>query len=721
MKYSISSKNIMAVLIICFTAIQINAQQDSLVKNVPEIVAMARPQQDGRIMLRWAVTTPLAWRKLNEYGYQVKRYNVTRNKKTLSAPIEKLLGTFKPKPLEEWVSVIDKNDNAAVMAQSIYGEAFDVEGMDQLSAIINLAEEQEQRFTWGLYAADQDYEVAQMAGLGYVDTQVEANEKYVYKINSLVPEDILTIQEGGVFVGLQDYEELPKPLDLAVVFFDGKSMLSWNYAIHNQTYNSYFVERSIDGVNFKGLNDLPLTTLNNSEKTDPMRMFYTDSITNGQTYYYRIKGKTPFGELSPVSEVVSGKGEKKLAYVPHITSRYFEDDKTVLLEWEFMEEGNTMITGFELNQSDNVDGTYKTVVKNIPPEARKVRYDSLMPTNYMTITALGKNGSKRTSFPALVQPVDSVPPAKPKGFTGKVDSLGVVTLSWAANTEKDILGYRVFRGNNKDEEYSQITVSPHQNTIYYDSVSVKNLNSKVYYQLIAVDQRFNMSEPSEILELKKPDFIKPTQPVFKSYNIKNSKVHLTWANSSSNDVVRHELYRKSSDSLGWKLVYTVDRMQYPDSSKQDADSSMQYAGSRGHLAEGRKQWSDEDVVEGQQYTYTLIAIDDSELDSDPAPPLTVIVPKTSLHPPLQGLYGEADKEAGTITIYWKAYKEPNASKITIYKGVQGQPKNLLKEIPVEAKGIVDSKIQPNNTYEYLFRVVFTDGGVSEITSLDVKY
>lgn len=721
MKHSISSKNIMAVVIICFTTIQINAQQDSLVKSVPEIVAMARPQKDGGIMLRWAVTTPLAWRKLNGYGYELKRYTVTRNKTTLPVPIEKSLGIFKPKPLEEWMPMVENNDNAAVLAQSIYGEGFDVEGMDQLSAIINLAEEQEQRFTWGLYAADQDYEVAQMAGLGYVDTQVEPNEKYVYKITSLVPEDILTIQEGGVFVGLQDYEELPKPLDLAVVFFDGKSMLSWNYAIHNQTYNSYFVERSIDGVNFKGLNDLPLTTLNNSEKTDPMRMFYTDSITNGQTYYYRIRGKTPFGELSPISEVVSGKGEKKLAYVPHITSRYFEDDKTVLLEWEFMEEGNTMITGFELNQSDNVNGTYKTVVKNIPPEARKVRYDSLMPTNYMTITALGKNGSKRTSFPALVQPVDSVPPAKPKGFTGKVDSLGVVTLSWAANTEKDILGYRVFRGKNKDEEYSQITVSPHQATTYYDSVSVKNLNSKVYYQLIAVDQRFNMSEPSEILELKKPDFIKPTQPVFKSYNIKNGKVHLSWASSSSDDVVRHELYRKAGDSLDWKLVYTVDRMQYPDTSKQDADSSMQYAGSRGHIAEGRKQWSDEDVVEGQQYTYTLIAIDDSELDSDPAPPLTVIVPKTSLHPPLQGLYGEADKEAGTITIYWKAYKEPNASKITIYKGVQGQPKNLLKEIPVEAKGIVDSKIQPNNTYEYLFRVVFGDGGLSEASTLDVKY
>ncbi|MHA7830022.1 MAG: hypothetical protein ACX93O_02910 [Flagellimonas sp.] len=712
------SKSITTILIASLCVFQSKAQQDSLIVEEPAIMAMARPQQDGKILLRWAVTTPMAWRKLNEYGFELKRYTVTRNKSTLPVPIEKSLGIFRPKPLEEWMLMLESNDNAAVMAQSIYGEGFDVEGMDQLSAIINLAEEQEQRFTWGLYAADQDYEVAQMAGLGYVDTQVEANEKYVYKITSLVPENVMEIKEGGVFTGLQDYEELPKPLDLAVVFFDGKSMLSWNYTIHNQTYNSYFIERSVDGKNFRRLNDLPLTSLNNSDKTDPLRMFYTDSIANGTTYYYRIQGKTPFGELSPVSEVVSGKGEKKLPYVPHITTKYYEDDKTVLLEWEFMEEGNDMITGFELNQSDNVDGTYKAVVKNIPPEARRVRYDSLMPTNYMTITALGKNGSKRTSFPALVQPVDSVPPNKPIGFTGKVDSLGVVTLSWTSNTEKDILGYRIFKGNNKNEEYSQITVSPHKATTYYDSVSVKNLNSKVYYQLIAVDQRFNMSEPSEILELKKPDFIKPTQPVFKSYNIKEGKVHFTWANSSSEDVVRHEVYRKERNSSEWMIVYTIDRGQSAVSSKQGVDS-LPTTSLR--TAELLTEWTDMDIQEGEQYSYTIIAIDDSELESDPAPPLTVIVPKTSLYPPLEGLYGEADRENGTIAIRWKAYTEHNASKIAIYKGVQGKSMNLLKEVSVDAKGIEDHKIQPNNTYEYLFRVVFSDGGVSEVSNLNIKY
>jgi len=124
----------------------------------------------------------------------------------------------------------------------------------------------------------------------------------------------------------------------------------------------------------------------------------------------------------------------------------------------------------------------------------------------------------------LVQPVDSIPPTSPTNVVGQIDSLGLVTLKWAANTEKDMLGYRVYRGNNRKEEYSQITVSPHQDTVYYDSVGVKNLNSTVYYQIIAVDQRFNMSKPSEILAVKKPDYIPPTQPVFSAYEVVIGKI-----------------------------------------------------------------------------------------------------------------------------------------------------------------------------------------------------
>lgn len=702
---SVSTVNCSLLIAGCLLITNSYGQEiDATLVQDSQIVVMARAQQDGRIMLRWAVTSAKAWRKLNVYGYELKRYTISTNKTILAQPIEKSLGIFKPKPLDVWMKVIEENDNAAVMAQSLYGESFDVEGIDELSAIVNLSEEQEQRFTWGLYAADQDYKTAQMAGLAYIDTEVTSTEKYVYKITSLVPASELRIEEGGAFIGLSDYDVLPKPLDLASIFLEGKTMLSWNYAIHKQTYTSYFIERSENGTTFKRLNKLPLTSLNNSDKTATKRMFYVDSIVNGKTYYYRILGKTLFGELSPVSDVVSGKSEKLLAYVPHITNKNYLDAKRIILEWEFPEEGNEFIQGFELNSSDKVNGSYKVVMENIPPQARKIKYDNLQATNYMTITAIGKNGSNRTSFAALIQPVDSIPPVMPIEFKGKVDSLGIVTLTWKANIEKDMLGYRVFRGNNREEEYSQITIAPHQGTVYYDSISVKNLNSKVYYQLIAVDQRFNMSNPSEILEIKKPDFINPTQPVFKAYRIKKGKVYLTWANSSSEDVVRHEVYRKEKGGIDWELMYTVKSKELAGGNEDPIDT-----------------WTDEDVNENNQYSYTIIAIDDSDLESDPAPPLTVVIPKTSLPAAIKGLSSYVSKENGFIEIFWKTYKEAGVSEIAVYKGVNEKSVSLLRNVLPTINRIVDDKVKPNNNYMYLLRAIFKDGRVSEIVKLDVKY
>ncbi|WP_152537383.1 fibronectin type III domain-containing protein [Aquimarina pacifica] len=706
-----SAKNL--IIVVCLVSFQYGKAQQADILNIEDhkIVVMSRPQIEGKILLRWGTTTAIAWKKLNTYGYLLKRYTVTRDKNTLAQPVEKTIGVFKPKPLEEWDTLIDNNNNAAVMAQSLYGESFDIEGMDKLSAIVNLAEEQQQRYTWGLYVADQDYTVAEMAGLAYVDHDVLPNEKYLYKITSLVPEIELPIKEGGVFTGLGDYQKLPKPLDLAAIFTEQSVMLNWNYAIHNKTYNSYFVERSEDGETFVQLNKKPLTGLNNSDKTNAKRMFYLDSIVTQKKYYYRVLGKTPFGELSQPSNVVSGKSEKQLPYTPRITNKNYLDDHRIILEWEFLEEGNQYIKGFELRRSDKVNGKYTTVMKDIPPEARKLKYDSLLPTNYLTITAIAKEGLSKTSFPALVQPVDSLPPVKPIGFQGKVDSLGIVTLQWKPNTEKDILGYRVFRGNNKEEEFSQITVSPHQGTTYYDSISVKNLNTKVYYQLIAVDERFNMSPPSDVLELSKPDFIPPTPAVFKTYNIEVGKVMLSWANSSSADVNKHELYRKDNDTLDWMLIHTIQSIKNDEEILPKNESNQV----------SQTSYEDTAIEAGKLYSYTLIAIDKSGLESDPAVPLTVKIPKTGLKPQIQRLSSYKDKENGFIELFWKAYKEPNVAELMIYKGVKDQSVSLLTNVAPTTKRIVDKKVHPNNEYTYVIRAVFMDGTLSETAQLDIKY
>ena len=104
--------------------------------NKPEIKVIARAQTNA-IVLRWGVTRGDAWRKLNQYGYTIERYTLTRDNKTLENPEKTILvQNIKPEPLETWEKLIEINDNAAIIAQSLYGETFNVEGSSKIQNIV---------------------------------------------------------------------------------------------------------------------------------------------------------------------------------------------------------------------------------------------------------------------------------------------------------------------------------------------------------------------------------------------------------------------------------------------------------------------------------------------------------------------------------------------------------------------------------------------------------
>lgn len=691
--------NFKFLLILFFTAIVISNAQNNQAKDTvkaPEeigIQLIARVQKD-KILLRWAVNDPIAWKKLNRYGYLIERITVTRDKKTLANPEKVVLAkTLKPEPIEAWEKIIETNDEAAIVAQALYGEDFAVTGADNLGAIVNLSEETQQRFTFALYSADKDFQIAKKAGLGLEDNTVKPNEKYIYRVSSNVPESEMKIVYSGVFVGLKDYEPLPKPIDFTGNFTDKNAMLSWNFKILSHAYGSYYVERSLDKQNFKRITDKPYTSLS-QENSNNNRIFYIDSIANNTTYSYRIQGISSFGELGPYSDVVSGKGKELLKYVPHLTVKEFKDDTSVNLIWEFPEEGNDEITGFELNRSDADDGKYTTVIKNIPAKSRNVVYNKLLPSNYFTLTAVGKNGNSRTSFPMLVQPVDSIPPSKPIGLKGTIDSLGVVKLTWTPNKEKDMLGYRIYKAYNADEEYSQLTISPSEPNTFEDKVVIKTLNSKVYYKIIAVDYRYNMSVFSDPLILKKPDLIAPASPAFTKYEIKDGSVFLEWANSSSDDVAVHQLYRRENDNQNWVLIFETKNKE--------------------------EKYQDKNASEGSAYSYAIYAKDESDLVSNPSPAVNLFVPKYSLMPPIKGFFAQVNKTTNSIDLSWE-YSNNDVDSFEIYKASDKDALQLIQVVTGKTKRLSDPTITINTNYKYGIRAVFKDGRMSKMDFYSLKF
>lgn len=686
--------SIILVFIMAFNSFSQGKTEETITaEKKPEIQVIARVQKD-KILLRWAVTTPMAWKKLNIYGYTLERYTVTRDNKTLSNPEKLVLSkVLKPEPLETWEKIIEANDNAAIIAQAIYGENFTVDGSNKLENIVNLSEETEQRFTFALFSADKDFEIAKKAGLGFEDKTVKLNEKYAYRVISNVPENEMSIDYGGIFVSLKEYEPLPKPMDFTVHFTDNSSMLSWNFKTLSQVYGSYYIERSTDKKTFERITDKPYTSLN-QENANNNRIFYVDSIANNKPYSYRIQGISPFGELSPYSEIITGKGTSILKFVPHLTVKDFKDDTTVTLSWEFPEEGNNEISGFELNRSDKDDESYTTVVKNIPAKNRSVTYNKLSSTNYFTLTAIGKQGSNRTSFPMLVQPVDSIPPTKPVGLKGVIDSLGVVKLTWTPNKEKDLLGYRIYRGNVAEEEFSQITISPSEPNTFEDKVLIKNLNPKVYYKVIAVDYRYNMSEFSETLILKKPDVIPPASPVFTKYEIKEGSVFLEWANSQSEDVSVHQLYRKENDKKDWTLILETKNKE--------------------------EKFQDKTAIEGNTYRYAIFAKDESNLISNPSPEVGLFVPKYSVMPSVKGFFAQANKTTNTIDLSWE-YSNTDVDGFEVYKASDTDPLQLIQIVTGKTRRLSDPTITINTNYKYGIRAVFKDGRSSKMDFFSLKF
>ena len=665
-----------------------------------KVIASATKKE---IMLRWGVTTPTAWKYANKYGYVIERKTIVRDKIVLIKPTIKQLVTFplKPKPMMDWKEFTEKNNNAAIAAQALYGEQFNVdmnEGGNGVLSILNQAQVFEQRFTFALYAADQDFEVAKFAGLAFVDTSVKENERYLYSIKVALPKDKkYKIKSGGAFLGLMDHKPLPKPQEFVGVFKDKTTILSWNFAVLKKYYTNYSIEKSEDGGNiFKNVSNTPIVNMGEREKNPSNRMMYVDSLfKNNKEYKYRIQGISPFGIKGPYSNVVAGKGITPLVHTPYLTDVIFQDNGDVTLNWKFPLEGIKTLKSFELVRADKPKGNYLAVNNQINKNQRTIKLSRLQPINYYKIVGIGYDGSKRASFPKMVQPDDSTPPAIPSLLKGTIDSLGVVRLKWNQNSEIDFLGYRVFKANLKNDEFTQITFEPIPTSSFIDTVNIKTLNKKIYYKVQSFDKRYNPSSFSEILELDRPDIVPPTSPVFSSFKSDKGKVNLKWITSTSNDAKVTMLYRKEHGAnLQWQLIAELPLPQ--------------------------NEYIDATGIASKTYLYTILTVDNSGLESQPITPLKITVLDNLSKPSIDKFIGEVNREQKFIQLNWN-YKQANVSEFVLYKASEGKRPTMYKVFGGSISDFKDKELTINTKYEYLLQAIFKTGAKSPIKKIELNY
>ena len=633
-----------------------------------------------KVLLRWIAGDAKSWQLLNKYGFKLERLTVARSGVVLDKPEVLLLaGELKPAASDKLKALVREFPMGAVVAQAVFGDNFEVSlGDSPISKAIALDEERQQRYLFALYAADLCFPVAKEVGWGFEDGSIKEGERYLYRVTSLVPKKELTIAEGANFVVVGDTIRLPQPLELSAQFSPAGAYLSWDYNRLASLYSSYWIERSEDGKTFSRISDLPITRMSDTEKKTHAPITYLDSIAYRKTYYYRVAGVTPFGSQGAYSAVVSGMAYPPLTAIPQIEDSRFDTQGGANLSWNFKQEEEDLIEGFRILRSKD-DKTYLPL-DSISPKERIYHIGTLARYPYYKVEAKAKQGGSTTSYPTLIQAIDSIPPAVPTGLRAEVDSLGAVHLSWQAGKDEDLYGYRLYRGETKGEELIPITKDAILSTNYIDSVRLDNLNAKVYYALTALDERYNQSELSETIVVRKPACIPPAMPLIVEMKASEEGNVIRWEASEDSFLAGFVLTRTAQDSTQQKRSWQI----------KDAK---------------QRSYVDKEIEAGKTYTYQLTAYTDNQLYSPISPEVKVVSKSTEAKTADVNFTTEVLTEG--IALKWRISKQVFSSA-ALYKVDESGKFGLYRENLPQAGEVIDKEVRQGNKNTYML-VVYLKG------------
>jgi fibronectin type 3 domain-containing protein len=239
------------------------------------------------------------------------------------------------------------------------------------------------------------------------------------------------------------------------------------------------------------------------------------------------------------------------------------------------------------------------------------------------------------------------------------------------------------------EEFAQVTSAPVSRIEFADRVDLNTLNRELHYQIMAIDQSQNHSGLSDILTLKVPDKIKPVAPFFYPVEASEEGVKLSWTRSSSDDVVRYDVYKKGLSSQQWDKIAEV---------LHGTDTAYVY--------------QDKDGDEGVKAVYTVFAIDEGGLQSDPATPVVGAKIPDPVKPPVVVLKPVIAREEKQIVLKWN-YDQAGVAKYQIYRAKEGEPLKLYSTQDASTQEFIDRQLIINTVYNYHVVAMFRSGARSE--------
>lgn len=591
-------------------------------------------------------------------------------------------------PVQNWnINQETKNNLLLLAAASLQQLSIAVkEEPKELSSQLDAMENR--NFFWVnlSLAADLNPNIANLCNLRFVDHKASQNKDVQYKIYleslGFISDTLFILLEGGKEVYRNDQCTLKAN--------EGESSIRFDWAA-DKTYSAYFIQKSSNnGVTYQTLNSSPMVIPAN--QGDKPILFWTDSVKNYKPNYYRVYAVDLFGDTAMISKPLKAMGRDKTAPAMVTGFKVKESSGVLNLTWDLV-DGLSGEKGIAIGVKHSSEERYQPLHKTLLPiKSTSFEYKpSTQEKDYYFILQLFDTAGNSSISELFCQLEDNVAPAKPAKLKATVDTNGVVCIRWNKNLEKDLNGYLIYFSNSETSEFSGIVNTPYQDTVFYDTLSLRMLNREVYYRIVATDYRFNLSPTSDIVKVLRPDTLKPVTPLIKGYQVSDSCIRIFWQPSSSIDVVSHVL------------------------SKFDIQNKTQ---SNIQLKLNDTNFTDKQIVSGKQYSYSIRALDETGNVSPSSMPIVLKTYKNIYLPALKVFVVLYDSTSNTAKLQWQI---PNTSskvlKTVVYRG---KTKETLMPIPAVLKNgnqfYLDTNIQRQTVYFYAIMVYFSDGTQTQLTA-----
>ena len=252
--------------------------------------------------------------------------------------------------------------------------------------------------------------------------------------------------------------------------------------------------------------DFSLKTLNYSDDLE----FSTQTAR----LRYAIKFVNKSGQKATFSNFLTINPSAKIAEKPGNLKAEITPD-AIILNWEKPQsnvDGSTPanVLGFNIYRQEGKQSEVKKL--NNSPSSDTTFSDNFFDfeKNYIYFVRTVSIGSEGEPIESLnsadleIIPSDTFPPSSPESITIAA-SPNSISLFFAANPEKDIIGYKVYRTTDNNlplVKWELLTVEPINTNTFQD----QNIRSGVtyYYYLTAIDKFNNTSQPSRIVSETAP-------------------------------------------------------------------------------------------------------------------------------------------------------------------------------------------------------------------------